>query len=176
MPAKLNFPLLLDANIVFKLHQRGLWDQVVQRCDVHVVETVVAVEAKYFEMGDQHRKLDLEPHVKSGAIKMVSVNTQDVGSFRGLFKPGYIQMLDDGEAEALAYLVRMGNNCLISSADKIVWRVLGALQRRDQGVSLEEVLRNLGLHEVVEHMYTKGYREHWTGVGFRDAFVGQALK
>ena len=44
------FPLLLlDADVVIELHCLGIWDQVVERCDVHVARSIVDDEALYFE-------------------------------------------------------------------------------------------------------------------------------
>ena len=55
---------------------------------------------------------------------------------------------------------------LISSADAIVYRVLGGLRRRHQGISLEEVLDEIGLQRPLAYQYTEKFRDKWTHRGF----------
>ena len=66
-------------------------------------------------------------------------------AFRSHFDDSYLGVLDDGEAESLAYLFDAKSDFLISSADKIVYRVLGNMHREDQGISLEEILNKIGM-------------------------------
>ena len=61
---------------------------------------------------------------------------------------------------------------LISSADKIVYRVLGNLNRAEQGISLQEVLQQVGLGRPLPHEFSKGYREYWTGRGSQERIQG----
>jgi hypothetical protein len=56
------------------------------------------------------------------------------------FDSSYIEKLDAGEAESLAYLMNAHDEHSICSADAIVYRVLGNVDRGHQGASLEEVL------------------------------------
>jgi hypothetical protein len=96
--------------------------------------------------------------------------------FLGQFDPVYLEKLDPGEAESLAYLLGESDECRLCSADKIVYRVLGGLRRPDQGVSLDEVLEQIGLGRKLENEFTKAYREEWTKKGFQESLTGIGLR
>jgi len=81
--------------------------------------------------------------------------------------------LDDGEAESLAYLTKQPVDFLISSGDAIVYRVLGNLGRRDQGLSLEEILQKIGLGRNLDWPYSKAFREKYTRGGEVDMIQGK---
>jgi len=119
--------LLLDANIIIALFKQGLWDRVVAECDLYISETVVG-EAHFFEddKGARH-DFDLGPHIANGSIKEFSVPAADVKTFVDTFGLDYIEKLDAGEAESLAYLEHASDDHPICSADAIVFRVLGNL-------------------------------------------------
>ena len=68
-------------------------------------------------------RIDLEPAIQSKAITLFSVDAVNVDAFRTRFDDSYLGVLDDGEAESLAYLFDAKNDFLISSADKIVYRL-----------------------------------------------------
>jgi len=48
--------LILDANEVIYLHETGLWQAVLSRCEVHLAGTVAEVEAKYYQGPGPTRK------------------------------------------------------------------------------------------------------------------------
>jgi len=60
----------------------------------------------------------------------------------------------------------------ISSADKIVYRVLGNLSLGEKGISLEEILDSLGMKRQVLRMFGKAYRKEWTQKGFEENIRG----
>ena len=79
------------------------------------------------------------------------------------------------EYRGKGYLLDQPDECRICSADKTVYRVLGCLSRPDQGVSLDEVLRQIGLGRKLEREFTKAYREEWTKKGFQEGLTGLGL-
>lgn len=70
-------------------------------------------------------------------------------------------------------MMKQPTDYLISSDDAIVFRLLGNLGRRDQGVSLEEILQKIGLGRKVEWQYSKAFREKYTKEGETDMIVGR---
>src|SRR5437870_1920669 len=100
--------LVLDANIVIFLFAHSVWNSVVERCELVLAETVVD-EADYFVdgAGVEHR-IDLQPDIAAGRIRVVSVSASEIGSFRGRFDPLYVQKLDDGETESLVFCLQEG--------------------------------------------------------------------
>lgn len=167
--------LLFDANIVIKLHELGLLSRVVETCEVTLASSVVG-ESQFVNQGDERDYIDLQAWVDNKVIKVVTMSLNDVTAFRAQFKPTYFDRLDVGEAESLAFLFKSGEDYRIVSADTIVWKVLGATGRREQGLSLEELLREAGETAQLDPQYTKAVRERWTKQGFDDHMTGSALK
>lgn len=171
MPKKLRL-LLLDASIVIKLHTIGLWAEVVTNCEVYVGEIVVD-ESQETEDG---RPIDLQPDLDAQRIHCISATPTQMKTFSAKFQPDYVEKLDAGELELLAHLYTSDEEFLICSSDGIVYRVLGALQRSHQGLSLEEVLGKIGKSCRVEHQYTKTKRESLGEQGFQDRMNGFGVK
>lgn len=166
--------LLLDANVVIEAFRMGIWDQLVDRCDIHLARTVVDKEAHFYEddSGDRHH-FDLREYEAKGTITVFDVQFAEVDAFRKLFGPVYFEKLDQGEAESMAFLfAHPSQEWLICSADKIVYRVLGSTRRGDQGISLEEILQQIGLGRPVDRMFSHNYREQWTRKGFEEGQYG----
>ena len=83
-----------------------------------------------------------------------------------------MEKLDDGETESLAQLINSKEQYLICSADKIVFRILGNLNRSEQGISLEEILQRVGLGVALPRPFTKSYQKEYTGKGFTEGLGG----
>lgn len=170
--------LILDAGVVIYLHELGLWSKVVASCDLYL-SRIVAEKEVLFQKSEQDEygyDIDLSAMITSGAITVFDVSVSDLKTFRDQFDLLYLGDLDDGEAESLAYLVRQSPEFLISSGDAIVYRVLGNLNRGEQGISLEEILQNLGLGRSVNNQYTKRFREQYTRQGQQDMVRGRGKK
>lgn len=85
---KLRF-LLLDANIIIKLHELGIWRQVLDRCDVIVAHTIVEHEAKYYSDATTDKLIDLATDIASKRIGVVEVDTATLKTFLDRFDPLY---------------------------------------------------------------------------------------
>lgn len=163
--------LILDACVVIQLHEIGRWDDIVKRCDVYLSDVVAMREVRF---DDAHGVLiDLTPAIQSGEITTFSITEQDIENFRNRFDSDYLGVIDDGEAESLAFLFSSDDDFLISSADRIVYRVLGNLHRGEQGISLEEILNRLGsTASKLPRQYSRVFREQWTDTGFQERMRG----
>src|SRR5881296_584952 len=93
--------LLLDANIVIALFQRGLWRQVLERCEIHLAQTVVD-ESQFFQGEEALEEIDLRPWIETGAIRVIDVPLARIDAFRRRFSSTYLEQLDPGETESLA--------------------------------------------------------------------------
>ena len=168
--------LLLDANVVIEISRQGLWDQMVAKCDIHLAQTVLD-EAQFYDDNQGDRQyIDLASYVSAKSITVFNLTPSQLAGFRARFDPVYFEKLDPGETESLAYLLDQSDECRICSADKIVYRVIGCLSRPDQGVSLAEVLAQIGLGRKLEREFTKVYREEWTKKGFQEGLTGLGLR
>ena len=168
--------LILDANVVIHLHEFGLWSRLIAACDVHLPRTVVG-EADYYEQDGEKRVIDLRPEIDQRRIQIFDVPLPDIIAFRNRFDPLYVDGLDPGESEALAYLCNRADTFKISSGDAIVYRVLGRLNRSDQGISLEEILQSIGLQRnQLPWSCRRAFRLKYTTEGEVDAIQGTGLK
>jgi len=161
--------LLFDANVVIELFRQGIWDKVVERCEIYLSRTVVEVEVKYWEeeTGKQHR-IDLHPYIEEGDVKIFDVSLSEIQSYRSRFGSMYFEKLDPGETESLVYLEEHQDRAKICSADKIVYRILGNIQLSGKGISLEEILDSIGLGRSLGHAFGKEYRLRWSKKGFEE--------
>lgn len=169
--------LLLDANIVIELFRQGIWDKVVDLRDIHLARTVAQEEAHFYkdENGERH-DFDLRPYAKDERITVFDVLLSELSGFLSHFGPTYLEKLDPGEAESLVYLLNSTEPCLICSADKIVYRVLGNINRGEQGISLEEILQKIGLGRPLKHHFSKAYHRYWTKQGSQERIQGTGWK
>ena len=172
---KLRF-LLLDANIVIKLFEFGLWNSVLDKSEILLARTVVEKEAEFFFVDDEQHAIVLADDIAANRISVVDVASTDVKKFVDRFDPTYFEKLDPGEAESLAYLDGSDDPCLICSSDAIVFRVLAQLDRAEQGISLEEVLQQIGLGRDVTQQFTKAFRLKWTKTGAEEKIRGIGMK
>jgi hypothetical protein len=168
--------LILDANVVIYLHGTGLWQAVLSRCEVYLARTVAEDEAKFYRGREADEIIDVSEDVKEGRVRVFEQTPTELKQFFARFDPNYLASLDPGEAESLAYLTQSKDPYLISSGDAIVFRVLGLLNRSDQGISLEEVLQKVGLGRTVTWPYTKQFRERYAREGEQDSLRGRGLK
>lgn len=171
------FPcLVFDANIVIALFHHGLWQAVVSRCELFLAETVID-EADFFEdQSGRECRIDLQPDIEAGRIRVFAVSAREVAAFRDRFDPVYARKLDDGETESLVFCLREDEPYRLCSSDAIVFKVLARLDRCEQDVSLEEVLHELGLSRPLQWQYTKRFREANRALGLEDRLSGVGLK
>jgi len=168
--------LLLDANIVIEISRHGLWDQIVARCDIHLARTVIDEAHFFLDANGDRQPIDLTVYINEGSITVFDLTPSDLTGFRAKFDPVYFEKLDPGETESLAYLLKQSEDCQICSADKIIFRVLGNIYRAEQGVSLEEVLTQIGLGRTLSREFSKDYREQWTQKGFQEGLGGMGMQ
>jgi hypothetical protein len=167
--------LLIDTVVVIRLHQFGLWETVIGACDVHLSRGIVD-EARYYDDLDGVRHpIDLTACEDNGQIVVHGVSLAETEALRKKFGQDILEKLDAGEAELLAVLInRPFDEYQICSADRIVYRVLGALKLSDQGISLEEVFKAIGTTQATEHPYSKAFREQWSRRGFEEGMTGMS--
>lgn len=168
--------LLLDANIVIQLLEFGLWETILDKAEVLLARTVAEIEAEFFFIDDERHEIDLAIDVAKRRLSIVDITPTELKAFVDRFDPTYFEKLDPGEAESLAYLDGSDDPCLICSSDAIVFRVLAQLNCSEQGISLEEVLQQIGLGRKLTQQFSKAFRIKWTNSGAEDKIRGIGLK
>ena len=160
--------LLLDAGPIIKLFELNLWDTFIEKCNV-TISRIVADEAKYASRDFTDVPIDLNTYEEKGAINIIDVELPVVQKFYEKFNQSYQPIIHDGEKETLAFLYNSSDNWLICAADKAVFMVLGFLGRGQCGISLEEILKQVGMLQHLEWQFTKKFREQYTHKGQIDA-------
>ncbi len=159
--------LLLDAGPIIKLFSLGIWDDFIKHCDVTVSRIIADDEALYTEDGMQ--QIDLKPYEDRSLVTIIDTDSSSVKHFYEAFDLRYQANIHDGEKEMLAFLHQSRQIWLVCSSDGAVFRVLGLLGKAEQGMSLEEILDEIGLSRNLEWQYTKKFREKYTRLGQIDS-------
>ena len=159
------------------MHELGLWDNVVKAYDITLTRTVADDEVMYWkDESGVGNSIEIQKDIESGRIKCVDVPLSQVGAFKQRFDLSYYDRLDDGEAESLAFMLDSKEEWVISSANAIVFKVLGRLGLREQGISLEEILQKVGLSKSLDDWkYKKDFRVKYTKAGEQDSVTGTGL-
>ena len=164
--------LLLDAGIIIGAHELGVWDSLIQQCTVTITSTVnQEADFWYDEHGERH-EINLSEDINTKKINCVDVPLSQVSDFCKKFGPTYLDRMDPGEADSLAYLSFSNQHWLIASADSHVFKVLGYLGLGEQGISLEEILQKVGLGREVHWKYRMDFRKKYTLKGEQDGITG----
>lgn len=129
----------------------------------------VADEAKWASTELEDICIDIEACERQYLVKIIDVELSVAKTFYDKFDVQYKDVIHPGEKETLAFLCNSPENWLVCSADKAVFRVLGLLGKSDKGISLEEVLKEIGLSQELEWQYTKKFRQKWTHAGNVDS-------
>lgn len=163
--------LLIDTGIVFELFRRDAWSKLFAHYNNVILAQEVVAESKFY-LDDQGQKkaIDLSGWISKGTIKVVSAPPGDLITFSGKFDNTYIERFDPGELEIMTYWNSLqGNEGLICSADSIVFKTLGRLNKKDCGVSLEEILDKIGhSKKELKPKFTKKFREDHSVAGLQD--------
>lgn len=167
--------LLLDAGPIIKLFEIGLWEKFIEQCDV-TISQVVANQAKWASQEFEDIHIDLQSYKKQGKIEFIDLEFHVVANFHNKFDLIYQTEIHDGEKETLAFLCHSSDKWFVCASDKVVFKALGALGRGKQGISLEEILNQIGLSRPLEWEYTQKFREKYTRQGQIDSIQDKGLK
>jgi hypothetical protein len=147
---------LLDAGPVIGLHELGLWRELLSRADVLVPSVVAKKEVIFWDDGQ-------------GVGRPIDV--------LGLFDPVMRERIDPGEAEAITLLYSWeGNRPELCTADGAAVRTACLLGLADSIVSLEAILKRLGLGQRrLASRYTEKKMRRWIADGREMRMRGEGL-
>ena len=102
---------------------------------------------RYYHGRDADKLIDLSDDVAQGRILLFDLTPTDLKQFVEQFDPLYLDRLDPGESESLAFLIVAKEEYLISSG---MPSFTGCLvqqpqPRGHQGISVEEMLQQIGM-------------------------------
>jgi len=168
--------LLLDANVIIHLFKLHIWETVIARRDVCLGGTVVS-EAHFYKTDEGERiDFDFGTYVDAGQVRRFDVMVSEAQTFCAKFTPLFSDQIHPGELELLVRLSANPSEYHLCSSDAIVFRVLGALRIAERGISLEDVLSQIGLGRPLPYQFSREFRNRWTKKGFQEGLRGLGLK
>lgn len=169
--------LLLDAGAVFAALQFDAWNPLVSAYEVVVPSVVVRVEAIFYvTLEGQRVEIDLPAEVEKGRVREVVMSAADIEAVRKRFTPDFRERLDDGELEALAYL--LGNpdeDVRFVSADGPAIQAVAMLDPDCRVISLAEVLDRCGYTKPLPDRFSRDFVKHHVGEGSVRRIQGRGL-
>lgn len=169
---------LLDAGPVIELHRLGLWSDVLQRCEIVVPEIIARREARYWLREDGSVPLiDVMSDADAGRVTLYECSPEDLHDTFALFDAVTRQSVDPGELHALTALRLWGHGHRprFCSADRMAVVCLCLLGFADLGVSLEEILGDVGLGRQLDRQYRRLTLADWVAEGRERRMRGQGL-
>lgn len=166
--------LLLDAGPIIKLFELGIWKDFIKRCEVTICRTVTE-EAKWASREFEDIHINLDSYENDPNVHIKDIEISEVQGFYNKFNSTYKERIHDGEMETLALLHNSTEPWRLCAADRAVFRVLGLLGAGEKGISLEEVLKAIGLSRSLPKHFTKEFRERWTQKGKIDLIQKRGL-
>jgi hypothetical protein len=170
---------VLDAVVVIKAHELGIWELLVERAQVLVPATVVRDEAFYFdtEPGEKRYAIKLKDLIDSGKIIEEAASVAELKNLHDIFDSITLEGLDPGETEALA-IVKSGRlgEVFFCTSDKAAIRALALMGCSEHGISFEELLKRYGLQKTLDPQYTQDFFNYHLSKGKQDRITGVGLK
>ena len=169
--------LLLDAGAVFAALRSDAWDPLVSTYEVVVPSVVVRVEAIfYLTLEGQRIEIDLSAEVKKGRIREVVMSAADIEAVRKRFTPDFRERLDDGELEALAYLLENPDeDMMFVSADGPAIQAVAMLDPDCRVISLAEVLDRCGYRKPLPDRFSRDFVKRHVNEGNVRRIQGRGL-
>jgi hypothetical protein len=160
--------VLLDADIVIKAYEIGVWSELIDRVQIVVTSIVARDEALFYskELGKIPEEINLLELIKEGKISELTASNTEISILLDNFDRVFIEGLHKGEVEALA-LIYSGkaleyNFC---SGDKVAIQGLAMIGYSYLGISMEKLLYGVGLQKKLSHGFTDLYFKKWLKIG-----------
>jgi len=151
--------VLLDANVVIKAHELGIWLQLTERYELILPATVIRDEARYFKTAKRIRKpIRMQELVAKGEITELGATAEELANMVSIFASWFLQTLDLGETEALSLLkTNRATGAYFCTSDAPAIRALAMMAMSEQGISMETLLAKVGLKKNLERQYTEDF-------------------
>ena len=170
--------VLLDANIIIEAHACGAWASLLERVILIVPSTVLAEATHYVERETGMRtEIHLDRTTQQGQIREVSATAEQLATLLDRFDPVFSQRMDPGEAEALALLLAGElSDCFFCSSDGPAIRALNLLSMPERGISLEMLLRKVGLERRLARPFDERFFREMQARGAQEFVRGEGLR
>jgi hypothetical protein len=170
--------VLVDAMIVIALHEHDAWDQVIDKCGI-AVSSIIAYDEARFHSQDPlgfSRRIDLPGEIAAGRITELSAPAGDMARCRDKFDSVLAPLLHAGELECLALLTDDANDKYsFCTAEKAALLAVALLGLGDRCMSLEALLKLIGLQKPLSVQYTDAWMKDKLDKGRESRMYGQGL-
>ena len=172
--------LMLDANVIICLHERGLWSQIKAAFEV-CVPSIIAREASYFiDEHGQRQRIDLLGQIALGELTELTAALVEMAALVERFDADLLEGLHAGEQEAIALISRTFAAGSFCTGDNVPMEALATLALHGRLVSLENVLVHAGCAlpqgQRLEKQYTQSFLDGALKRGRQRRITGQGLR
>jgi len=152
--------LVFDTNIIIESHVFDVWSQLKVRAGIIVTDGVLDEVSHFCPPGSLEREIIDKSSSVLPFVKVENPTPEDLMGIVNLFNDPFLNRMDPGEREivALAYAGKFAEDCKICTADVPAIEALALVDRKEMGISFEEVLGCLGLRKNLRRSlgaYTK---------------------
>ena len=152
--------VLLDANIIIEAYHLGIWEKLIERVEISVSSIVAHTESLFYVRKDERipEAINLKNLISEGKITEYQASYEDLEELYSRFDRVFIEGIHEGEAECLALILkRRVKETLFCSADATAIQALAMLDRSDEGVSFEALLKKTGLSKKIRRHFSEKF-------------------
>lgn len=172
--------VLLDANVVIRAHELGVWEWLTRVFHVEVPSIVVRSEALHYHPLRQPRKkvpIDLPAQVQSGTVKELVGTAEDIARVLSAFDPSFVGGIHAGETEGLALILTgAAGDAQFCSGDALAIQALAMLGLAKRAVSFETLLGGKKTVVPLEPQCTEDYLRRNLDIGREKRITGAGLR
>ncbi|MCA1790276.1 MAG: hypothetical protein LC667_10585 [Thioalkalivibrio sp.] len=170
--------LLLDAGAVFAALEYECWDALVDCYEVVIGAVVVRVEAIFYTSRHGERiEIDLPAEVARGRVREIEMSAQQVEEVRRMFTPEFRERIDDGELEAIAYLLENPREEIrLVSGDGPAIQAVAMVDDESRAMSLAEALEYCGRTKNLPHQHSRDFTRQNLAEGSMRRIQGRGLQ
>lgn len=134
-----------DANVVIDAHVHGFWDDLISRYEVYIPSIILKEVKYYIGLDSKKNQINLKEQINDGKIFEIEATSAEMSKIISSATERFKETVHKGELEALAILNnRTELGIKFCTGDKAAIKALSAVGLGANGVSLEEVLDNIG--------------------------------
>ena len=169
--------MLLDTNAVLELHRRDAWSALLPRRPIVVPSIVAHEESFYYERASQTIIIDLPSLIAKGEIQELEATPFEMRTVASEFDRVFVEGLHPGEPEAVAILKKNPDDPLrFCTSDKVAIYALVLLNLEEHLVSLEALLREVGLGRPLSPEFMESYLQRHGEIGAVKRISGDGLR
>jgi hypothetical protein len=143
--------VLLDADVVIRAFELHIWDRLVDKYEVVLAGTVCNEVRDYFDPATAARKdINLKSYIADGRIKLVDAPLIWAAEIDAFCRARLGGLHGKGELESIAIVKHETRDVQFCTADGYAIRTMVLLGYGSRLVSLEKLLRSVGLSRKFE--------------------------